>query len=491
MMGQRGSWAAPIVAAVVWLLVAEPASAQTTPGTAPVTAAPRPTTFFARNWTRVEAWHFFEPRPGGGDPDYTFVANRLLAGARHVRPRWELTGAMQYVQFGGLPRRAIGPGALGTGALYFDASQDTSSSQVYLKALNVRMKPTNDLTVTAGRMPYTSGAESPSGVPAIETVKRQRLDSRLIGEFEWSIYQRAYDGARVDLDRRSWHLTASFLMPTQGGFEEAANVTMTDVKLLLANAGIKPAVLGGRSDLQVFGSYYADRRDVRARPDNTGLPASRADVGIATIGAALTGVYPARAGEMDALAWFAAQGGDWYGQDHGAYGLALEAGYRWPRAPWAPWVRGGINYSSGDDDPADNGHGTFFQMLPTARKYAFSATYTQMNLRDVFGQIIVRPRATLMARLDVHRLDLAQAQDRWYAGSGATASRGTFFGYAGRASGGATSLGTAVEGSADLTLSRHWSVNGYAGRIAGGEVVRNLFAGDRLTFFYIENVIGF
>jgi hypothetical protein len=477
-------------AATLCLLAAEPAEGQAPPPAPAAVPAPT-TTVFARNWTRMEVWRFFEPPPGGGNPAYEFIANRLQAGLRHVRPRLEVTGAIQYVQFGGLPTGASGPGALGTGALYFDASQDTRSSQVYLKALNLRVQPAAGVTIMGGRMPYASGAESPSGVAAIETVKRQRLDARLIGEFEWSIYQRAYDGARLDVDRRAWRLTTSFLMPTQGGFEEAANVTMTRVRLLTAALGVKPLVLGGRTDLQLFGYRYDDERGVTGRPDNTGLTAARADIGMATVGAALTSVHPTRAGEVDALAWFAGQTGDWYGDTHRAYSLALEAGHRWPRGAWAPWLRGGFNYSSGDDDPLDARHGTFFQMLPTTRKYALSATYTQMNLRDVFGQVILRPRANLTARADVRRLDLARATDRWYAGSGATQARGAFFGYAGRASGGHTGLGSVVEGSVDWAINRRWSVNGYLGRMAGGPVVRSLFAGDRLTFFYIENVVGF
>jgi hypothetical protein len=483
---RRASLAAFVV--VCWCLTATVA-AQTS--SAPPAAQTATTTAFARNWTRVESWRFFEPRPGGGDPDYTFVANRLQAGLRHTRPRWEITAALQYVQFGGLPARAAGPGALGTGGSYFDASQDASSSQVYLKTLNLRVTPRPGITAVVGRMPFASGTESPSGVAAIETVKRQRLDSRLIGEFEWSIYQRAYDGARLDVDRTRWHLTTSFLMPTQGGFEESANVTMTDVKLAAANLGIKPAALGTHTDLQIFGFYYDDRRDVRARPDNSGLAATRVDVGLTTAGAALTGAYPMPAGELDAFAWFAAQRGDWYGQDHAAFSLALEAGHRWTSATWAPWVRAGINYSSGDDDPGDDTHGTFFQVLPTARKYAFSAAYTQMNLRDLFVQAILRPHRILTARVDVHRLDLAEPDDRWYAGSGATARRGTFFGYAARASGGHSRLGTVIETAGDVTINRHWSVNGYVGTMKGGAVVRSLFAGDRLTFFYVENVVMF
>jgi hypothetical protein len=94
-------------------------------------------------------------------------------------------------------------------------------------------------------------------------------------------------------------------------------------------------------------------------------------------------------------------------------------------------------------------------------------------------------------RIDLHRLDLATAADRWYTGSGATQKAGTNFGYSGRRSNGATSLGTMLEGSADRALGRHWSVNGYVGVMSGGDVVRGAFAGHWLRFAYIENIFQF
>lgn len=494
LMGRARGWTIALGLAALGCWV-PPAAAQPPAPAAAAPAAPA-TTWFARNWTRVETWRFFDPQPGPGtgDPDYAFVANRLQVGVRHAAPAYELTGALQYVQFGHLPTDAFGPGALGTGGLYYDQSHDTASHQVYLKSLQLRLKPTRMVSVTLGRMPYTSGAETPSGVAPIEAVKRQRLDSRLLGEFEWSIYQRAYDGARLDVDSPGWHVTAGAFMPTQGGFEESANVTMTDVVVLAGVAGVKPARLGRHTELQAFTYWYDDEREVHARPDNLGLGAAavpRVDVGITTFGASLVGVYPASGGEADVLVWVAKQAGDWFGVDHDASSYAVEAGYRWPRAPWQPWVRAGFDYASGDDEATDATHGTFFQVLPTVRKYSLSASYAQMNLRDLFAQVFLKPHAKVSARLDLHRLDLAQAADRWYGGSGATQSRGTFFGYSGRPSRGATALGTVVEGSADLTLTKQWSVNGYLGTMAGGEVVKRNFAGDRMVFFYVENVIQF
>ena len=69
--------------------------------------------------------------------------------------------------------------------------------------------------------------------------------------------------------------------------------------------------------------------------------------------------------------------------------------------------------------------------------------------------------------------------------------RGAIFGYAGRRSGGSDNLGTIAEGSVDWTINRRWSINLYLGRMSGHDVVRTTFAGDRLTFGYVENVIRF
>jgi hypothetical protein len=46
-----------------------------------------------------------------------------------------------------------------------------------------------------------------------------------------------------------------------------------------------------------------------------------------------------------------------------------------------------------------------------------------------------------------------------------------------------------LEGSADCAISRRWSVNGYIGVMKAGDVVRRTFAGDWLTFAYLERVV--
>ncbi len=446
-----------------------------------------------RDWSRLEVWRFFEPPPGGGRSRYAFGANRFLGSVQRTARTYDLAAAVQYVHFGDLPGDAVGPGPLGIGAVYYAHAGRSDSHQVYLRYANLRLKRVvPNVVVQVGRMPYSSGAEALSGNAKIEAVKQQRIAARLVGEFEWSLYQRAYDGVRLDTAHNRWSGTAIAFHPTQGGFEDAAGLMMRRVTVLGAAATVKPAVPTPAVQWQVFSFRYRDTRPVAARPDNSGRTAQSVDVGINTLGASIIAAPAPRDGhQWDGLLWVAGQSGAWYEQTHRAASVAAEAGYQWTTAPWQPWVRGGWLFASGDRNPADNRHGTFFQMLPTVRRYAQTALYSQMNNTDLFAQAMLRPRRDLAVRLDWHRVGLASPRDAWYFGSGATQSRGTVFGFSTRPSNGANTLAAIAEGSADYAISRHWSVNGYLSVGRGGGVVKPAFAGETMVFGYLENVLQF
>jgi hypothetical protein len=460
---------------------------------APIAPSNASTVWTLRDWTRVELWRFFDPPPSGGDNRYAFGANRLLAGVQRTGMSYDLSGALQYVHFTGLPGNAVGPGPLGVGAVYYAHAGRSDSHQVYLRYANVRLKqivPT--VVVQIGRMPYASGADALSGNTKIEAVKQQRVAARLVGEFEWSLYQRAYDGVRLDTSHQRWTGTAIAVHPSQGGFEDAAGLMMRDVTVLGGAATFRSAAMTPALQWQLFSFRYRDTRDVAGRPDNTGRTATRVDVGVNTFGATMVAAPAAHDGrQWDGLLWIAAQSGSWYGQVHRAASVATEVGYQWTLARWQPWLRGGWLYASGDRDPSDSHHGTFFQMLPTVRRYAQTALYSQMNNTDLFAQVMLRPRPRLAVRLDWHRVGLASKSDAWYSGSGATQNRGTLFGFSTRPSNGARSLATIAEASADYAISGHWSVNGYLSAGRGGDVVRPAFAGRILSFGYVENVLQF
>ena len=476
------------LAVVLMMAGAANAAAQT----AAAPASPQ-TTWTVRDWTRVEMWRFFEPPRGGGNDEYAFTANRLFGSVQHTARAYDLTAALQYVHFGGLPADAVGPGPLGTGAVYYAHAGRKDSHQIYLRYGNVRLKRLLPATsIQVGRMPYSSGGEASSGNPKIEALKVQRIAARLIGEFEWSIYQRAYDGVRIDTSRSRWTGTTFAFHPTQGGFEDAAGLMMPGVTVLGAAATVKTATSSPSVQYQAFAYRYRDTRKVTQRPDNTARVVQAIDVGVNTFGGSIIVAPPPTHGrQWDGLVWIAAQTGAWYELRHRAASVTAEAGHQWVTTPWQPWVRGGYFYASGDHDSSDNRHGTFFEMLPTVRRYAQTALYSQMNNTDLFAQLLAKPRPNVNVRIDWHRVGLASSRDGWYFGSGATQQHGSIFGFATRPSFGATHLATIGEGSVDYAIAPHWSVNGYLAVGRGGGVVTGAFAGRRLAFGYVENVLQF
>ncbi len=187
-------------------------------------------------------------------------------------------------------------------------------------------------------------------------------------------------------------------------------------------------------------------------------------------------------GKVDALLWVAGQSG----------AIAAEVGYSFAGNKFAdklkPWIRGGYFRSTGDGDPNDSRHGTFFQVLPTPHIYARAPFFNSMNNEDAFGQLRIKPHAKLGVRFDAHHLRLSNAKDLWYVGGGAFQKR--TFGYVGRPSNGKQSLGRLFDASADLALSARTSFTFYFGGIRGGGVQSAIYplggANPLGRFAYVE-----
>jgi hypothetical protein len=458
------SWLCPRplkLAAAILALVVAPSAAQTPDAADPVV------TPIMRNVTRVEGWSFFEPPEGGGDPTYAMLGNRATLGVRVDSRRLRIQGSLQYAQMVGLPPRSIGPGPLGPGPLFYISAQSSRAFQLYFKTLSLRLKDVVPrLSVEFGRMTYESGERTP-------------FAGRLIGNAEWSVFERAFDGARIDYEGRAWRVHGSFVMPTQGAYEESASPTIGRVQLATASAS--------RGGFELFAHNYRDRRAIPARPDNTGAGAPRIDIRLQTLGSSFTRTVAG----LDVQLWGAWQRGDWYGDDHRAVSASAQAEYRWTDVRAQPSLTGGVLYGSGDDDPNDATHGTFFPMVPTTAPPVLAGTYALMNIRDVYiaGRATPHDKLTLSTR--VHRLSLARRHDRWYSGTGATAFAGSYFGYSSRSSTLATSLGTFLEVSAESAVTTHWRIAATAGFIRGGDVVRRQFAGRSLAVFVLENIVSF
>lgn len=451
---------------------------------------------YAEDSLRWEHWSFFDPAPPGGDPDYDFGGNRLRAGLRYERPRFAFQAAVQYVQLFGVPDDAIGSpgGVLGTGAAYYETSGERAPEAVQLKYLSAEARDLfgAGLDVALGRFTYSSGLGPDTGIPKLEAVKRARIAERLIGEFGFSFFQRSFDGARVRWRPGPGELDLAVFRPTEGGYEDGGTRRIDDVGVAVGAFTLAPGLLLPGAELQAFYYAYGDDRRVQARVDNSGLPApDRQDIAIHSGGCHLAGAWALGPGEADFVAWGAVQGGRWFEQDHLAAAGALEAGYQLAGVAWKPWLRVGFFRSTGDGDPDDDTHATFFQLLPTSRAYSFTTAYNLMNSTDTFLELRVQPIPSLSAQLDVHDLRLSSSDDLWYAGSGATQRKGRIFGYSGKPSGGRRRLGTAAQLSLAYRASDFLVVRAFYGHLFGGDVVRTSFRdGDALDFFFLELIFS-
>jgi hypothetical protein len=138
-----------------------------------------------------------------------------------------------------------------------------------------------------------------------------------------------------------------------------------------------------------------------------------------------------------------------------------------------PWFRTGYYYSSGDGNPADGTHGTFFSVLPTPRLYARFPFFNSMNNRDLFGEVILRPTKSFTVRSDVHGLWLASSADLWYTGGGAF--QPWTFGYSGRPSNGNSKLANLYDISGDYNFRHGISLGLYFGWAQGGQVIKAIY----------------
>jgi hypothetical protein len=417
---------------------------------------------------RVEDWHWFET-PAAED-DYTFLGAQLRIAAKKkigsAEGQFELAAPLLL----NLPEHAVAPaprGALGLGANYQQANNSgTSAAGLFVKQAFVRFD-----RFRLGRFEFADGSEHPPADPQLAGVRRDRVAHRLIGTFAFSHVGRSFDG--IQADGKTWTILAA--RPTKGVFRVHGGEHLDDVGLLYGSwTRSSPA-----SDVRMFAIGYQEDRDV-VKTDNR--PAAiratdREQLRVSTIGAHSI----VKRGNANFLLWGALQGGEWGTLNHRAAAVALEAGWQFPAAS----LRTGWYRSSGDDDPADNDHGTFFQILPTPRIYARFPFYNGMNSNDLFLQMSglnVHPKVTLQSEL--HRLTLSSRDDLWYAGGGAFED--DTFGYSGRPSNGSNDLATTLDVAVIFKPNAATDFTFYVARAFGGDVVSAIFEGEDATFAYAE-----
>ena len=449
---------------------------------------------------RAENWGWFET--ANFDDSYTFGAAVIRISLWQQRRKFDWLIEGEFPVLSNLPERAVAPGPagqLGLGASYYAANNQQDASAV-LKQAFVRVKDVfgdKSSSFRAGRFEFSEGAETAPANTTLATLKRDHIAQRLIGPFSFSHVGRSFDAVQYVRNNRASNLTFAGGRAVEGVFQ-LRSLKELDVDFWY---GAYTRPLPGKkveSELRLLALHYHDGRTA-LKTDNRNPVSRLADtrnIRINTLGGHYLAAMQVGGGTADFLAWTVGQFGRWGTLSHRAGALAVEAGFQ-PggdiAATLKPWLRAGYFRSSGDADPADGKHTTFFQILPTPRIYARFPFYNLMNSEDVFAQLRLRPNPALSVRADVRHLRLSNKNDLWYSGGGAFQQRS--FGYAGRPGGGSRSLGTLFDISADYAFKPNLTLSLYAAGVRGGQVQANIYpVGGRnplARFIYFELVKRF
>lgn len=459
-----------------------------TPGSA--SSSPIVTNFSLR--IRPEYWQWFEGPADDGA--YTFLGALARGGVSQQFKRWSWRVEAAAPLLAGLPDSAVAPaprGQLGLGAAYYQANDnETTAGGIFLKQAFLRFgrpQAQGGHSLRLGRFEFVDGAEVMPASATAAAVKRDRVAHRLLGTFAFSHVGRSYDGVQYGFDRAGRNVTLLAARPTRGVFD-VNGWDQLDVNVAYGSVTVPLKTSRMTGDLRLFGAWYDDDRGLVA-VDNRPVAARTADVrdlSVGTVGGHLVQVVGTAAGEVDFMLWGGFQFGDWGSLSHESNAYAAELGWQ-PKALAAlrPWLRAGVYQARGDGSPNDDTHATWFAMLPTPRIYARFPYYSLMNVRDIFGSLIVRPKSTVTARLDVRKQQLAQGADLWYGGGGAFEKE--TFGYGGRPGNGLRDLATLTDLSVEWRVTPRWTATAYGAMASGGDVVRRIYAGrDDARFAYLE-----
>jgi hypothetical protein len=463
-----------LFACFLFLLIGSVAAAQDT-DTQPIQLGS--VTFSGNIRERYEVWDWFQP-PAGGQTLYGYSGTVVRFGFSQKHEHYDWNIEFEAPILLGIPDNAVHAAPLGQyglgGAYYAANDKSQNTAFIFPKQAFFRVKGEHS-SLRMGRMEFTDGSEVTPKDPTLASLKADRIGQRLIGNFGFSDVQRSLDGLQYLYTNGPWTVTALIAIPDRGVFQvDGWGWVKTPVTYVALTR--QSDIGSAHAEWRVFGIYYNDDRPL-VKTDNRSAAAKATDLGginIGTYGGHFILAAPTSAGTFDLLGWGALQNGSWGELTQRSGAGALEAGWQPDfAAPVHPWLRLGYYYSSGDGNPNDNTHGTFFAILPTPRVYARFPFFNSMNNTDLFGEVMLRPTKRLTIRSDVHGLWLSNKNDLWYSGGGAF--QPWTFGFNGRPSNGSKSLATLYDISGDYKLKHGVSIGLYYGYAVGGNVIKKIF----------------
>jgi hypothetical protein len=354
---------------------------------------------------RGEYWDAFVD-----DEDVFYGIKTRLKAQYAFREQWIATAEGQFIQIGDMDRTASGVELVTRNAnrAHHDAGE------FHLRQAHLEWKPVPSFYLRAGRQDTKLGSEIAYTEPDWKYLKNSRLGERLIGTVGWSHVERAFDAIAAGYDFGGHRVDAIGGRPTTGVFEVDQGMRpLHDIAIGSANWTVKRGTWLDDTELTFFGVFYDDERPI----DEGGIAD---ELTVYTAGASWLGVYELGPGRADVLLWGAGQWGEYAANDHLAAAGIAEFGYQLSDVFAKPWQRVGVNVASGDGDPTDHEHDTFFNLLPTNHLYyGFADQLAFQNLINPFVQLRLTPHPKLWVNLFVHWFQLMSRDDFRYAGTGA------------------------------------------------------------------------
>ncbi|MHC4663577.1 MAG: alginate export family protein [Planctomycetota bacterium] len=289
----------------------------------------------------------------------------------------------------------------------FTASHEADTLDLWQGYVRLNFWETEDSGIQIGRQEIVQG------------------DERMVGNFEWGNYGRAFDAARC-----RWNDERHFIDTWYATMDETFDRRSQDIEF----AGV---YYSNRSvENQEFDFYFLHYRD-GARTTESELtetinamfgPVVAPDISnliVETFGARADGALPAGDVSMPYNAELIYQWGHWGPDRVQSWAIATRIGLRLDAMPWVPMFQFVYNRAKGDSDPFDQIHETPHTPYPTNHQhYGLMDFFSWRNMR----QIGIRGRVTPFSNKETdeemffeaayYTFHLDESLDAWYAASG-------------------------------------------------------------------------
>lgn len=187
-------------------------------------------------------------------------------------------------------------------------------------------------------------------------------------------------------------------------------------------------------------------------------------------------ITPAWNYEMELLG----QNGKVANQPLNAYASEVQFRYQFLNARWTPSILAEFNFASGDRHPNDGRINTLDQLYPTNHSpYGFVDVIGRRNTKNVKAGYWIQPKKWLLLKAEGHQFWLASKYDGVYAAGGGLIVAPVLTGAK------SINVGGEIDGSAAITLSRHYTVGVQGGHLFAGGFIQQYSPGAGRGFYAV------